>query len=929
MMNIVSEFLPKLRNRHFLIIDILIFSVTTVLALILRLDISIALNSYKAGLVVTTILFLITKLAVFYGSGFYRRYWRYASIDELLQIAIAMAAAVVLQVLLFSSLYHLTNLPIDNLPRSLPLLDGLLSFVLVGGVRFSVRAAERVDQRNEISSAGDRTLIVGAGSGGISLVQQMQQDPRCDLYPVAFVDDDPQKLNLRIRGLPVVGNRHQIPEVVHSLKIRKVIIAMPSVSGQVIRDIVDICQLIGVQTSTLPGIHEILNDRISIESIREIKIEDLLRREPVQTDIQKVSEFLKGKTVLITGAGGSIGSELCRQILMCHPAEMILLGHGENSVFNIQQELGHVVQILKGKSGGTTRLTTFIADLRFSSRLEHAFEKYRPEIVFHAAAHKHVPLMELNPPEAITNNVLGTRNLLSLALQYQTKQFVMISTDKAVNPTNVMGASKRVAEMLVLKAAQTSGKPFVVVRFGNVLGSRGSVVPTFRKQIAAGGPVTVTHPEICRYFMTIPEAVQLVLQAAMISHGSEIFMLDMGQPVKIVDLAIDLIRLSGYEIGKDIEIVYTGLRPGEKLFEELLISGEQHQPTLHEKLYVVKNASKAVPEDLDFAVNTLCKAATNNKSDIIFFLLEQLVQGYIPKGQPKPNFKSNNLEANPKGKVKLKSKLSCRKVFKPNNFVFQQLEQDLQQALERQEFLLHYQPVIRLETGELTGFEALLRWRHPNQGLIYPRKFIPLAEETGLIIPIGLWVLGEVCRQIYAWQESTLTPLTVSINLSRKQFLQLDLVQQTTKFLKQNSLHPCNLRFEISENLVQENPDHAIAVISQLRASGVKLQVDNYGRSHSFYSLSECFPYQYEQFERLKIDRFLINRICNDHESFEIVQSITTAAHEAGIDMVATGVETKEQLAQLKLVNCEYGQGHFFSKPVEGKDLEKLIQVRK
>lgn len=932
MMNIVSEFLPKLRNRHFLIIDILIFSVTTVLALILRLDLSIALSPYKAGLVVTTILFLITKLAVFYGSGFYRRYWRYASIDELLQIAIAMAAAVVLQVLLFSSLYHLTNLPIDNLPRSLPLLDGLLSFVLVGGVRFSVRAAERVDQRNEISSAGDRTLIVGAGSGGISLVQQMQQDPRFDLYPVAFIDDDPQKLNLRIRGLPVVGNRHQIPEVVHSLKIRKVIIAMPSVSGQVIRDIVDICQIIGVQTSTLPGMHEILDDRISIESLREIKIEDLLRREPVQTDIQKVSGFLRDKTVLITGAGGSIGSELCRQILMCHPAEMVLLGHGENSVFNIQQELDHVVQILKGRNGGDiTRLTTFIADLRFSSRLEHAFEKYRPEIVFHAAAHKHVPLMELNPPEAITNNVLGTQNLLSLALQYQAKHFVMISTDKAVNPTNVMGASKRVAEMLVLRAAQTSGKSFSVVRFGNVLGSRGSVVPTFRKQIAAGGPVTITHPDICRYFMTIPEAVQLVLQAAVISHGSEIFMLDMGEPVKIVDLAQDLIRLSGYEVDKDIEIVYTGLRPGEKLFEELLISGEQYQPTQHEKLYVVKNAHSHIPEDLDFAVNTLCKAANNNKSDIILFLLEQVVQGYTSKGQSKLTSKPNHLEAVANNKIKLKSasKLIHHRVTRSSASVSQQLEQELQQALERQEFLLHYQPVIRLETGELTGFEALLRWRHPNQGLIYPRKFIPLAEETGLIIPIGLWVLGEVCRQIYAWQESTPTPLTVSINLSRKQFLQLDLVQQTTKFLKQNSLHSCNLRFEISENLVQENPDHAIAVISQLRASGVKLQVDNYGRSHSFYSLSECFPYQYEQFERLKIDRFLINRICNDHESFEIVQSITTAAHEAGIDMVATGVETKEQLAQLKLVNCEYGQGHFFSKPVEGKDLEKLIQVRK
>jgi FlaA1/EpsC-like NDP-sugar epimerase len=312
----------------------------------------------------------------------------------------------------------------------------------------------------------------------------------------------------------------------------------------------------------------------------------------------------------------------------------MLIGHGENSVFVIQQELEQLIQLLKedGKAQGyTPRIYTFIGDIRDRDRLKHAFERFQPDVIFHAAAHKHVPLMELNPPEAITNNVLGTKNLLDLALQYNVKHFVMISTDKAVNPTNVMGASKRVAEMLVLQAAQKSGLPYVAVRFGNVLGSRGSVVPTFKKQIAVGGPVTVTHPEICRYFMTIPEAVQLVLQAAVLGRTGEVLMLNMGKPVKIVDLAKELIRLSGYEVNKDIDIVFTGLRPGEKLFEELFIKGEEYEPTEHEKLLIVKNASQIIPQSLNMIVESLCQAAIKNDGNSILFLLEQVVPGYKPK----------------------------------------------------------------------------------------------------------------------------------------------------------------------------------------------------------------------------------------------------------------------------------------------------------
>jgi FlaA1/EpsC-like NDP-sugar epimerase len=626
--------LLKLRNHHFLIFDIIVFLITPFLALFLRLDGNLVVESYIPDLANATILFLIVKLSVFWSFGFYKRYWRYASIEELTYIAMLVTATVVFQTLLFNSLQYIPHVAIEKLPRSLPFIDGLLSCIFIGALRFSVRVSERVCQGRALFNPQERVLVVGAGSAGVSLVQEMQRNPQLGFYPVAFIDDDPRKLHARIRGIPVVGDRYQIPDVVQSLEIHKVIIAMPSVAGRVIREIVDICKVAEIQTSTLPGIHEILNGRVRVDSIRDIRIEDLLRREPVQTDIERVAEFLNGKRVLITGAGGSIGSELCRQICKCRPAEMMLVGHGENSVFNIQQELEQVIQVLKddGKAQQyTPRLYTFIGDIRYGDRLKYAFEKFQPDVIFHAAAHKHVPLMELNPPEAITNNVLGTKNLLDLALQYDVKHFVMISTDKAVNPTNVMGASKRVAEMLVLQAARESGNHYVAVRFGNVLGSRGSVVPTFKKQIAAGGPVTVTHPEICRYFMTIPEAVQLVLQATVLGRTGEVLMLNMGQPVKIVDLAKELIRLSGYEVNKDIEIVFTGLRPGEKLFEELLIAGEEYEPTEHAKLLVVKNASRIIPENLAITVEALCQASAKNDANSILFLLEQLVSGYQPK----------------------------------------------------------------------------------------------------------------------------------------------------------------------------------------------------------------------------------------------------------------------------------------------------------
>lgn len=634
----ISQFLrkvSKLRNRHFLLIDIIVFLLTPFWVLNIRLDTFVGFEAYTSGLLIETLLFIAIKLSVLLLAGFYKRYWRYASVDELVYITILMVITGILQSFAYQILYQLTSETIYSLPRSVPFLDALFSFLIIGGLRFSIRAAVRIRPRRK-AFKGCRILIVGAGNAGVSLAKDLQNNPELGLYPVAFVDDDPKKLNLSIVGLKVVGDRSRIPELVKSLGIQRIIIAIPSAPGNVIRDFVDIAQKTGVLTSTLPGIHEVLNGQVQASAIRDIKIEDLLRREPIKTDVVKVRELLKSKRVLITGSGGSIGSELCRQILKCRPAEILLLGKGENSIFKIQQELEQSIQLLQQEDIEVNRkelipkVTVFIADIRSLPRLEYVFSQFRPDIIFHAAAHKHVPLMELNAPEAITSNVIGTKNLLDAAKRYHVDHFVMISTDKAVNPTNVMGASKRVAEMLVLEAAKKTGKTYVVVRFGNVLGSRGSVVPTFQQQIAAGGPITVTHPEICRYFMTIPEAVQLVLQAAVLGHGGEVMMLNMGQPVKIVDLAKDLIRLSGYEVGKDIDIVFTGLRPGEKLFEELFIEGEQYENTQHEKVLIVHNASNQIPINLNLAVKALSEAASRNDDQSIIFLLEQVVSGYTP-----------------------------------------------------------------------------------------------------------------------------------------------------------------------------------------------------------------------------------------------------------------------------------------------------------
>jgi FlaA1/EpsC-like NDP-sugar epimerase len=616
-----------------LIADIAIAAITPLIALGLRFDDWQTVVRYGPVVAVLAGLFMGTKLITLHAFGLYRHYWRYASINEVTELTLATLNAIFWQSVILYALYQSPQNWFESIPRSLPLLDGILWFLLIGALRFRLRTrpaiAKTPDQLATTKGEGQnfqRCLIIGAGSAGSDLVRTLQRDGQ-GLEVVGFVDDDPHKQNLTIHRVPVLGNSTALPGITRDYLIDLVIIAIPSAGGDRLRELMDACRACGVAAKTLPSLGELLQSQAKAQT-REIQLEDLLRREPIQTDLQGVRHLLAGKRVLVTGAGGSIGSELCRQIWQMQPSDLIVLGKGENSLFGISQELERRTQA--ASQGTTPNIHAFIADIRNRERLELLFRQYQPEVIFHAAAHKHVPLMELHPVEAITSNVLGTQNLVHLAQAYGVTQFVMISTDKAVNPTSIMGASKRLAEMLVLQAAKTTRQPYLAVRFGNVLGSRGSVVPTFRQQIAAGGPVTITHPEVRRYFMTIPEAVQLVLQASVQGNGGEVFMFDMGKPVKIIDLARDLIALSGYRVGTDIEITCTGLRPGEKLYEELFIPGEEYERTAHSKIIRVGNASRQLPPNLTTLVNQLAYAAQTNNFEQLRRLLLQTVAGYHP-----------------------------------------------------------------------------------------------------------------------------------------------------------------------------------------------------------------------------------------------------------------------------------------------------------
>ncbi len=516
-------------------------------------------------------------IVVYFYFGLYSRIWRYASVRELVAISAAVSVATSC---LFGVMY--VN-PDIHFPRSVLVMVWLFNIVAVGGFRFAMRLAADVRRRGKNNAGHRRTLVLGAGDAGHMLVAELAHHPELDYKLIGFLDDDPRKIGFKIAGLPVLGDLSLLDTFVQHQGISEIVIAMPSAPYTKIRELVKKCTALGIRPKTVPGLFRVIGNGIHISEVRDVQIEDLLPRPEIKTDISGIAGYVSGKAVLVTGAGGSIGSELSRQIAHFEPATLLLLGHGENSIYEIHREIVRDYPNLS--------VVPVIADIQDQQRIDQVFAQYKPNVVFHAAAHKHVPLMEYNPTEALKNNVLGTKNVAEAAHNHSVERFVMISSDKAVNPTNVMGATKRIAELVIQSINQRSKTKFMAVRFGNVLGSRGSVVPLFKEQIARGGPVTVTHPDIIRYFMTIPEAVSLVIQAGAMGGGGEVFVLDMGEPVKIVDLARDLITLSGLRPDEDIRIEFTGLRPGEKLFEELLTAEEGTVATQHKRIFVAQQVA--------------------------------------------------------------------------------------------------------------------------------------------------------------------------------------------------------------------------------------------------------------------------------------------------------------------------------------------------
>jgi len=570
--------LQSFSQRRFIMLaaDAVLVNLSVLLALLLRFDGHIP-PEFMAAFVTLIPLLTGCNLGFLLAFKLYGRVWEYASWGELFSIVISTSCSMGLFVIIIEA----SHLP--SLPRATYLLGWLFIVLSISASRLWWKLTR--DYLTQRQHSGSRVLIVGAGDAGATLVREIQLNPHLGLDPVAFVDDDPHKMGKMMLGLPIKGNRYDIPELVSDMEIEEIIIAMPSIKGPAIRGIINICEETTARLRILPHIYE--NSQGSIVSqVRRVKMEDLLGRHPVQIDLQQVCGYINGKIVMVTGGGGSIGSELCRQITKFMPRQLLIIDTSENDLFDIENELKEM--------GWGAKVVVQLLDIKNRQHLENIFATYKPQVIFHAAAYKHVPMMEKHPEAALSNNVMGTHNVAEMADQYGAETFILISTDKAVNPTSVMGASKRLSELVIKDINRNSKTTFAAVRFGNVLGSRGSVIPTFEKQIAKGGPITVTHPEMTRYFMTIPEAVELVIQAGAIARGGEIFVLDMGEPVKIADMARDLIRLYGLEPGQDIEIVYTGIRPGEKLYEELFSSKEEMASTRHERIFISR---KDVDED--------------------------------------------------------------------------------------------------------------------------------------------------------------------------------------------------------------------------------------------------------------------------------------------------------------------------------------------
>ena len=595
--------LSRFRNRYFILLDLIFLTLTPGVSLALRVDLPWDPN-FNRGLLYYVVFSVPIKILVFYIFGFYKRLWRYASVDAIFSILWGVGAASVIITGFFFFIIGSGYLEEVYLPRSIPLIDSMLTLIVTGGTRLSLRMVQYQAGGGHSYREGKRVLIAGAGDAGQMVAREMHSSKYIQDNLVGFVDDDPIKIGALLLNSPVLGSLDQIPMLVEKHQVDELIIAMPTAPGEVIRKVKSLADQSGVSIKILPGFFELISGEVTVNQLREVQVGDLLRRQQVNFGSDRVKELLRGKRVMVTGAGGSIGSELCSQISQCNPEKLFALGHGENSLFILPSK----ISVWTGDTK-TEKLNVIIADIRDQERLEHLFQWIKPDIIFHAAAHKHVPLMEQNIEDAITNNILGTKTLLDLSKASNVERFVYISTDKAVEPINVMGMTKKIGEMMVSQAAIETGNPYVSVRFGNVLGSRGSVVPFFKDQIAAGGPVTITHPDVERFFMTISEAVQLVLQASALGSTDEIFVLDMGEQIKIRDLAVEMIQLSGLEVGEDIEIIYTGLRPGEKLSEELFTGSENPLSTDHEKIRVVMNNSKSLPDSFNKELEMLLDLA--------------------------------------------------------------------------------------------------------------------------------------------------------------------------------------------------------------------------------------------------------------------------------------------------------------------------------
>ena len=653
-MGIFDRWVDWLRKRNLLtgvlmLYDIVAVNLAYFLALWIRFDCKFSSIDarYLQSYLYFTAIYTVFCLVVFWALHLYKSIWRYASFTELMRVLTSSCITAVFHTVAITLVF-------GRMPISYYLFGALIQFLLVIGVRFSYRFILLERSRRSISRSAEPTMIIGAGAAGQMILRDIIRAKETDLDVKCIIDDNPSKWNRTLEGVPIVGGREDILVNVEKYKIRKIFVAIPSASAEDQRDILNICNETGCDLKTLPGMYQLVNGEISVDKMRDVAVEDLLGREPIQVNMSEIFRSISGKTILVTGGGGSIGSELCRQIAAHAPKQLVIFDIYENNAYDIEQELRETYPRLN--------LVVLIGSVRDSRRIAHVFEKYKPEIVYHAAAHKHVPLMEVSPCESIKNNVIGTYKTAYAAMSNGCKRFVLISTDKAVNPTNIMGASKRLCEMVVqsfdrmvkegradqipqlfvhaedigkVSAPVTVGKPcteFVAVRFGNVLGSNGSVIPLFKKQIAHGGPVTVTHPDIIRYFMTIPEAVSLVLQAGTYAKGGEIFVLDMGAPVKIDTLARNLIKLSGFKPDVDIKVEYTGLRPGEKLYEEKLMAEEGLRTTPNHLIHIGNPIPFNVTHFLRLLENLMEVSYANDEANIRL-LVEDMVPTYQPEGK--------------------------------------------------------------------------------------------------------------------------------------------------------------------------------------------------------------------------------------------------------------------------------------------------------